>query len=73
MSAGHKETGEIFLLIEEGKDADADSAGDAEQHRLGEWLTGVRRAHTGVRQEDAQRCRGRDASGEMPARGRVLF
>ena len=69
--AGEEEAGEVRLLVEEGEHADADAPRDAEEHRLGERLAGVRVAHARVGQEHAQCGRGRNVAGEMPAHGRV--
>ena len=68
VAAGDKEAGDVLLLIEERKHADADAAGDAEEHGFGEGRAGVGVADAGMRQEPAQGGRGRNAAGEVPGR-----
>src|SRR5688500_18727386 len=58
---------EVLLLVQKGENTNADAAGDAEQHRFGEWLVRMRRADAGRGEKNAKRRRRRDVSGEMRA------
>ena len=65
VSAADEERSEVVLLVEEGEDADADAAGEPEQHFLRERLPrhGVVDAGGGKRR--AHCCDRRDVAGEM--------
>src|SRR5436190_11310975 len=73
MTACDVERGEVFALVIEREDTDADAARDAKQQGFGEWLTGVRGADAVMRQENAQSRRRRNVAGKMPARDRILI
>jgi len=69
--AGDEEAGVILLGVEELEHADADAAGQAEDHRFSEGLPGPRIDDAAMGQDNAQRRGGGHTAGPMTGEQRI--